>query len=249
MVVDCLAGVPEEQLRRRAAIVPHAGLIYSGKCAGAVFGRLALPSTIVIVAPNHTGRCNSPGASLWLRGAFETPLGVVAIDEAFAATLEQSCDLVADDPAAHRFEHAIEVELPFLQVLAPGARIVPLVLAWDDWERSERLGASLADAVRATSGDVLVVASSDMTHYESAPSAERKDRMALAAIDRLDGYALLEACRREQISMCGRAPVAVVLKAARALGAGRAQLLDYRHSGAVTGDDASVVTYAGITIE
>ncbi len=248
VVDECLAGVPDEARRCRGAIAPHAGLVYSGACAGHVFGRLAIPRTVVVIAPNHTGRCRSPGASLWRAGAFDTPLGAVPIDEVFAAALEDACDLVAHDPVAHRDEHAIEVELPFLRRRASDAAIVPLVLAWDDWARSERLAAALANVVRAAERDVLLVASSDMTHYEPAAGAERKDRQALAAIQALDGRGLLEACRRERISMCGRAPAAVVVEAARRLGATQAEVVDYRHSGWVTGSDAEVVAYAGVLV-
>ena len=248
LVEECLDGVPNEQAHCRAAIVPHAGLVYSGRCAAAVLGRLAFPPTIAILAPNHSGYCESPGASLWRSGAFETPLGPVSVDEPFSAGLERTCDLVAHDPAAHHFEHAVEVLLPFLQVLAPRATIVPLVLAWDDWRRSERLAAALADFAGASPNDVLFLASSDMTHYETAASARRKDRVALDAIERLDGSALLDACAQERISMCGRAPAAVVVDAARRLGALGARLVDYRHSGMVTGDDTSVVAYAGVVI-
>ena len=113
VVAACLDGVPDEARHCRAAIAPHAGLVYSGRCAGAVFGRLRLPPTVVILAPNHTGICRSPGASLYRQGAFEMPLGAVPVDAAFSEALMRASDLVADDPAAHQFEHAIEVELPF----------------------------------------------------------------------------------------------------------------------------------------
>lgn len=253
LVETCLEGVTAERQRCHAAMVPHAGLIYSGKCAGAVFGRLALPRTVVLLCPNHTGTCRSPGASLWRSGVFDTPLGPVSIDEMFAVALEQACSLVAHDPAAHRFEHAIEVELPFLIARSPGTTIVPIVIAWTDWTRSAALAAALAETVAARrrvapGRDVLLIASSDMSHYEGAPEAERKDRLAMTALGRLDGRALLEVCERERISMCGRAPAAVVLEAARLLGASDAQVVDYRHSGWVTGCDDNVVSYAGVLI-
>jgi AmmeMemoRadiSam system protein B len=255
VVAECLEGVAETPRRSIAAIAPHAGLIYSGRCAGAVFGRLPPPKTIVILAPNHTGVCDSPGASLWRSGAFETPLGPVRVDEPVATALLERCDLVAHDPAAHRHEHAIEVELPFIAVRAPGATIVPLVIAWDDWPRSERLAtalAGIAEEVRAAGGDaqrILLLASSDMNHHESADVAARKDAQALAAIEALDGRGLLDVCARERITMCGRAPAAIVLEAARRLGATAAQVVDYRHSGLVSGSNASVVSYAGVLID
>jgi AmmeMemoRadiSam system protein B len=252
-IETCLEGIPPERRCCEAAIVPHAGLIYSGRCAGAVFGRLALPRTVVVLCPNHTGTCHSPGASLWRSGVFDTPLGAVSIDEAFAIAVEQACSLVAHDPAAHRFEHAIEVELPFLIARSPGTTIVPIVIAWTDWSRSEELAAALSETVAARrsvapGSDTLLIASSDLSHYEPALEAERKDRLAIAAIERLDGRALLQVCERERISMCGRAPAAVVLEAARRLGASDAEVVDYRHSGWVTGRDDDVVSYAGVLI-
>lgn len=250
LVDECLGPEPPAGQPVRGAIVPHAGLIYSGRCAGEVFRRIALPPVAVIVAPNHTGRCGAPGgASLWARGAFDTPLGRCEVAAEFAQELAERTDLVAHDPTAHRTEHAVEVELPFLRVRAPGTAIVPLVLAWDDWDRCRALGEALAEVVRRWPEPVVLLASSDMTHYEPAASAARKDRMALAAVERLDGEELLDVCRRQGVTMCGRAPAAAVLEAVRRLGAEAAAVVDYRHSGMVTGDDRRVVAYAGVIAE
>jgi MEMO1 family protein len=233
----------------RAVIVPHAGYVYSGPTAAAVFARVALPSLVVILAPNHTGVSRAPGgASLWEAGAFTTPLGDVPVDEPFAAALQGASPLVGVDHDAHRGEHAVEVELPFLQTLRADARIVPLVLAWDSWEACRALGEALATLVRRWPEPTLLVASSDLNHYEPAAVSERKDAAALEAVTALDGADLLARCRRERISMCGRAPAATVLAAARALGAARAELVDYRHSGWVSGDDSQVVGYGGVVI-
>jgi AmmeMemoRadiSam system protein B len=213
-----------------------------------VWGRVRIPDTVVVLAPNHTGAMGSPGASLWARGRFATPLGDVPIAEAFAESLMARCTLVAHDPSAHIREHAIEVELPFLRLIATDTRLVPIVLAWDQWSPTLELASALAEVVREWDDDVLLVASSDMTHYESAAVAERKDRLALEAMQRLDGQELLSVCHREAVSMCGRAPAAVVIEASRQLGASTAELVDYRHSGLVTGDDREVVAYAGVVI-
>ena len=231
-------------------IAPHAGYVYSGPTAAAVFARVALPDLIVIVAPNHTGVCRAPGgASLWEDGAFRTPLGDVPVDAACAARVAAATSLVAIDHEAHRGEHAIEVLLPFLQVLRPaGARIVPLVLAWDTWEAAREMGEALARVVREAGEPVLLLASSDLNHYEPASVSERKDARALEAVTALDGAELLARCKRERISMCGRGPAAVVLAAARALGATRADVVDYRHSGWASGDDSQVVGYGGVVI-
>lgn len=235
--------------RFRGVLAPHAGLVYSGRCAAEVFGRVRIPPVVVVLAPNHTGRCEAPGgASLWARGAFRLPVGELAVAEEFAAELMSRSDLVADDREAHRGEHAVEVELPFIALLRPEASIVPLVLAWTDWERCRRLAESLAGLVANWPEPVLLVASSDMTHFESAESAAVKDRAALSALERLDGRELLAACSKDRITMCGRGPAAVVAEAARRLGATRGTVVDYRHSGWVTGDDSSVVAYAGMVM-
>lgn len=233
----------------RGAIVPHAGLMYSGACAGIVFRDIAIPPVVVILAPNHTGRLGAPGgASAWMRGSFRTPLGTLCIAEEFLAALAGRCALVAHDPLAHHQEHAVEVELPFIQRLAPTAAIAPLVLAWDEWSYCRDLGTALAETVRSWRESVLLLASSDMTHYESAASCAKKDRLALNAVEKVDGEALLAVCERHHVTMCGRAPAATVLEATRELGATAGQVVDYRHSGWVTGDDSRVVAYAGVVI-
>ncbi len=244
-----LGNVDAPRQAARAAIVPHAGLIYSGQCAAHVFRRVEIPPLVVIIGPNHRSECGHPGgAGVWKSGVFDTPLGAIRVAEDFVERLQGVCALVGHDERAHRREHCVEVELPFLAVLAPETRIAPILLAWDDWARCKELADALVDVVKEWPQDVLLLASSDMTHYESAVSAEHKDRVALAAIARLDGRELLAACREHGVTMCGRAPSAVVLEAASQLGANRADVVDYRNSGWVTGDDSDVVAYAGVVI-
>ncbi len=238
-----------DRVRALGAIVPHAGLVYSGACAARVFSRLEIPRLVVVIAPNHTGRGTAPGgASAWMTGGFETPLGRVPVNPEFMSRLAERCTLVSHDPAAHVAEHAIEVELPFLQVCAPESAVAPLVLTFDDWTRCRWLAEGLARAAADWPEPVLLLASSDMTHYEPAAAAERKDREVLEHVGRLDGRGVLETCRRLGVTMCGRAPSAVVLEASRRLGARRAEVVDYRHSGWMTGEDDSVVGYAGVVI-
>ncbi len=234
----------------RAVIAPHAGYIYSGPTAAAVFARVTVPGLVIMLAPNHTGISEAKsGVSLWEAGAFRTPLGDVPVDAGAAqALLEISEGLVDVDHDAHRAEHAVEVELPFLQILRSDVRIVPLVIAWDAWEPARLLGETLARLVQAAGEAVLLLASSDLNHYEPAAVSERKDAAALAAVRALDGAELLACCKRERISMCGRGPAAVVIAAARALGAKQGEVVDYRHSGWVSGDNARVVGYAGVLI-
>jgi MEMO1 family protein len=233
----------------RAAVAPHAGYAYSGLTAAHVFARLEIPSVVVILAPNHTGVCDAPGgASLWEAGAFRTPLGDVRVDDRFAGALLEASPLVGRDHAAHAREHAVEVELPFLQLRRADVRIVPLVLAWDVWDRCRELGEALGELVNRWPERPLLLASSDLTHYEPASVAARKDRRALEAVEALDGAELLARCRGEHISMCGRAPTATVLAAVRMFGDVHAEVVHYSHSGLVTGEDDAVVGYGGVVI-
>lgn len=215
-----------------------------------VFARVSVPGLVIILAPNHTGTCRAEsGVSLWEAGAFRTPLGEVPVDADAAQTMrEMSKGLIEVDHDAHRGEHAIEVELPFLQLLRADVRIVPLVIAWDTWQPARLLGETLAQVIRAATEPILLVASSDLNHYEPAAASEEKDAMALNAIHVLDGEELLARCKRAHISMCGRGPAAVLLRAARDLGAKEAVVVDYRHSGWVSGDIGRVVGYAGVVI-
>ena len=233
-----------------AVISPHAGYLYSGPTAARVFARTTIPGLVIILAPNHTGvSAAKEGVSIWEAGAFQTPLGDVPVDaDAARALIEISHGMVDVDHDAHRGEHAIEVELPFLQMLRADVRIVPLVIAWDQWQPARLLGEMLARLVQAAGEPVLLLASSDLNHYEPAAVSERKDHTALAAVGALDGEELLARCKRERISMCGRGPAAIVLAAARALGANRAEVVDYRHSGWISGDNERVVGYAGVVI-
>ena len=250
LLADARSAVRPSDRPAVGVIAPHAGYIYSGRTAAAVFAQVTIPGLVIILAPNHTGLSDAEGGvSLWEAGAFRTPLGDVPIEAELAqALLEISRGVVSVDHEAHRAEHAVEVELPFLQMLRSDVRIVPLVLAWDSWEPARQLGDILARLVRAAAEPVLLLASSDLNHYEPAAVSEAKDARALEAVRALDGDELLARCKRERISMCGRGPAAAVIAAARALGATRADVVDYRHSGWVSGDNARVVGYAGVVI-
>jgi AmmeMemoRadiSam system protein B len=232
-----------------AAIAPHAGYVYSGLTAAHVYARLDVPRAVVVLAPNHTGlgRARS-GGSVYARGSLRTPAGEVPVHEALAAALLAACDLLEDDPLAHEREHAVEVHLPFLLARRPDLAVVPIVLGWSDWPRTERLGAALAQVVRGWPEPVLLVASSDMNHYEAAAVNAAKDALALGEVERLDGERLLAVTAQHRVTMCGRVPSAAVLYAARLLGASHADVVHRSHSGEVTGDDDRVVSYAGVIV-
>jgi hypothetical protein len=229
-----------------AVIVPHAGYIYSGATAGKTFASVDLPKRVVILCPNHTGA----GAALacMARGKWTTPLGQVPINEQLADALMRAHPGLADDASAHRREHAIEVQLPFLQVLLGQFSFVPICVGTQHLDTLEALGGALAEIVKAWPEPVALVVSSDMNHYEAAAVNRRKDDLALKSITELSPDGLHEAVVENRITMCGFAPAVSALYAARALGANRSEIVDYTHSGMVTGNDAEVVSYAGVRI-
>lgn len=176
------------------------------------------------------------------------PLGPVPLDSRLNALILQHIPLVQTDTQAHRQEHSLEVQLPFLQMLRPDVSIAALCLGYGDFSVLEEIGRGLASAITAFGGDVLIVASSDMSHYESAASARAKDGLALERITAFDPEGLLRVCRTERITMCGVVPAAIMMVAAARLGATRAQVIAYGTSGDVTGDDRQVVGYAAVTV-
>jgi AmmeMemoRadiSam system protein B len=227
-------------------VVPHAGYVYSGRVAAAVYARVALPDRCIILGPNHTGR--GAGAAIMSAGEWETPLGRLAIDAELAAAIRAHTPGVAEDPVAHAREHSIEVQLPFLQHLGRPTRFVPLCLLRHEFAACADVGQGLAAAVSQIAAPVLLVASTDMSHYLPRDQATALDRRALDAILALDAEGLHAVVRRLGISMCGVHAVTAMLVAARALGAGRAELVRYTDSGEAAGDTRQVVGYAGLTI-
>jgi MEMO1 family protein len=235
--------------RALGILVPHGGYMYSGATAGAAFAAVEVPGTCIILAPNHTGRGRArQGGSLLIDTAYRTPLGNVEPDADLGAELQRRAHpLLIEDPLAHAEEHGVEVLLPFLQMCNEAVRVVPVVLGWDDWERTRRLAQAIHDVI-AGRDDVLIVASSDMNHYDPAPASTDKDAAALERIVALDGEGLLEVTRSRHISMCGRVPVACALAVARVAGHARAEIVGYSHSGLINGNNDRVVGYAAALI-
>ena len=236
----------EPRIRALGCVVPHAGYMYSGHVAGAVYRRLDLPRRMVILCPNHTGM--GEPLAIMSEGAWHTPLGDAPIDAAMANELKSRMSLLTEDQEAHRYEHALEVQLPFLQVLAPGFQFVPITVGTSNFEALSALGVVIGAVAAEAAEAVLVIASSDMNHYESDDITRIKDRRAIDQILALDPRGLYETVHEGNISMCGYGPAVVMLTAARKLGAENAKLIRYATSGDVSGDRDMVVGYAGIAV-
>jgi AmmeMemoRadiSam system protein B len=235
-----------EKAAALGCIVPHAGYIYSGHVAGAVFSRLDIPPQAILMCPNHTGR-GTP-LSIMSEGTWKTPLGAMHIDSNLAEHLKRQFEFLEEDAEAHRSEHAAEVELPFLQVLRPEAKFVPIAVGTRQFEVLEALGLAVAEVITAAGGNILMIASSDMNHYESDAVTRAKDHKAVEKILEIDPLGLYEAVLAENISMCGLGPAIVMLTAAKQLRATSAELVKYATSGDVSGDRDLVVGYAGVVI-
>jgi len=227
-------------------VVPHAGYMYSGHVAGAVYARIQVSRRCIVVCPNHTGM-GTP-LSLMSRGSWQTPLGDVEIDSELADALVRAFPPLSDELSAHRVEHAVEVQLPFLQTLQRGIRFVPIALGTRQFDALEGLGFAIAEVLASIDEPVLVVASSDMNHYESDPVTRVKDEKAIERILALDARGLYDVVMQEEVSMCGFGPTVAMLTAARQRGARRADLVKYATSGDVSGDRQMVVGYAGIVV-
>lgn len=228
-----------------ALVGPHAGYMYSGAILGQTYAQTVVPRRVVVMGPNHTGR--GVARSLWPEGSWQLPGGSVAVDEALNAALIEHCG-VEPDREAHRREHALEVHLPFARARQPDLRIAALCLARLGLDACRQLGEGLARVVRDSDLPVLLVASTDMSHFETAQRGAQLDRMALDRVQALDPEGLYQTVREHEISMCGVVPTTVALFAARQLGATEAQLVRYGHSGQVSGDHDRVVGYAGLVV-
>ncbi len=227
------------------AMAPHAGYVYSGRIAGATYACLEVPERILLLGPNHTGL--GKARSLWPGSAWRTPLGDVSIDRQLCQCLRRYARL-DEEREAHRYEHAIEVQLPFLQKLQKRLSIAALCLGRLSLDECIELGDQLARALADVSGPVLIVCSTDMSHYISAGEAQRLDDLALAQALAMDPEGLYRTVVQHRISMCGFVPTTVGLALARGLGAQAARLVDYGNSGETSGDFERVVGYAGLVV-
>jgi AmmeMemoRadiSam system protein B len=233
-----------EKMDALGCVVPHAGYMYSGHVAGAVYARLNLPDRFIILCPNHTGM--GKPLAIMSQGSWDTPLGQATIDHKLATQLRNSDPAIREDFDAHRAEHALEVQLPFLQDLKPRFTFVPLAIGVGAYQPLAQLGEALAQVV--ADQKVLIIASSDMNHYESDAITRIKDAKAIERILKLDPEGLFDVVVNEEISMCGYGPTVAMLTAAKRLGAQSAELIKYATSADVSGDRDTVVGYAGVIV-
>jgi hypothetical protein len=240
--------IPESSDKKRVIgiISPHAGYLYSGSIAGRVYSQIEIPATVLIIGPNHHGA----GAAVALSpdGEWLTPLGLLPIDSRLNKLLLRHVPFIKSDAYAHHQEHSLEVQIPFLQYLRPDVSVSALCLGYAEFHALKQIAFGIAAAIREYGEEVLIVASSDMTHYESAESARIKDETALERVLALDARGLLDRCRSQRITMCGVVPSAVMLEASLGLGATKADLVAYGNSGDVTGDNRQVVGYASVVV-
>jgi AmmeMemoRadiSam system protein B len=229
-----------------AVVSPHAGYEYSGPVAAHSYlhvSSLRDPDLIVVVAPNHYGI--GSGVSTFKEGEWETPLGRMKVDEEAAAELVRTSEVTAFDPDAHRMEHSLEVQLPFLQeIYGDSVPFLPISLLFQDSDTAKNIAASIVKVIGTKKA--VLVASSDLTHYEPAAVAKKKDSALLECIVKMDNEAFYSTLERLQVTACGYGPIATVMEASLAIGLGRGELLKYANSGDTTGDNSQVVGYGSL---
>jgi MEMO1 family protein len=240
-----VVGDPDKPpLRVRACLLPHAGYVYSGHVAGAVLARIALPGKIIILGVRHYP--HGEPAAILSTGAWRTPLGDVPIDEPLAEALKNACPVLREDSVAHSAEHSLEVQLPFLQVLAPDFTFVPVAMGTVQFESLVSVGGGISRVLEASKENVLLLTTSDLNHYEDDATTRIKDRKAIEELLALQPRGLYDTCRNHEISMCGLGPATAMLTALNALGVKNSELVKYATSADVSGDRSAVVGYAGM---
>jgi len=233
-----------QQLNIYGSVVPHAGYSYSGAVAAHAYYKIVengYPETFVILCPNHTGL--GTAVSIFNEGKWNTPLGDVEIDEEFANNMILNSKFIDSDTSAHIKEHSCEVHLPFLQYFSSDFKIVPVVMWMQDMETSVDIAESIVKTAKNLKRSICIIASTDLTHYESKSIAEKKDKLVLDAINRMDEFALLNSVENHRITMCGYGPTISTINASRVLGSKKGEVLKYATSGDISGDLSSVVGY------
>jgi len=232
-----------DKVKALAIMSPHAGYMYSGSLAAKTFHQVEVPETVVLLGPNHTGQGGPIALST---ETWDMTLGQVEINNEFNTLLQLNSTLFRVDELAHRFEHSIEVQIPFLQMQKNNLKIVPVILSHLSYDHCQELAKALATTINQYKKDILIVASSDMSHFESRKIAQQKDSMALGKIEQFDPKGLFHTVIENNISMCGMIPTVITMLAVKILGATSSQLIDYTDSGYVAGETSQVVGYAGV---
>jgi MEMO1 family protein len=225
-------------------LMPHAGYVYSGAVAGAAISRVKFKDTFIIIGPSHSG-LGKP-FSVMPEGTWRTPLGEVEVDSELAQKIIELSHYAEEDYAAHAQEHAIEVQIPFLQYIKPDVKIVPIILLGDSAEIYQEIGHAIARAIKELKRGAVILASGDMSHYEPAEEARKKDMKAVEAMLALDADELTRRYKNLHITMCAHGPLVTTITAVKDLGAKSAELVKYQNSGDATGDYSAVVAYAGV---
>jgi AmmeMemoRadiSam system protein B len=245
LVRQCLrqeSPVPKEHVK--GCLVPHAGYIYSGNVAGAVFARIEMPQKVIVLGVRHFPRGES--VAILSDGAWRTPLGDLPVDSQLAQACKEQCSILKEDAIAHAQEHSLEVQLPFLQVLQPATQFVPIALGTIKFEELQQIGEGVARVIASSREEILLLTSSDLNHYEDDMTTRRKDALAVAQLEAMDPHGLYDICRKESISMCGLGPAVASLVALRALGTTRSETVMHATSAAISHDYRRVVGYAGL---
>ena len=234
----------DNKIHAQGIIAPHAGYMYSGNVAGSVYSRIEIPDTIILLGPNHTG--DGPPISAMTEGLWSTPLGDIEIDAEIAKSICKASPKIQSSAKAHQREHSLETQLPFLQYFRSSFRIVPICFMRSAWEDCLHTAKAILEGIGEKK--VLIVASSDMNHYESHDKTKSKDRLAIEKILALDPKGLYETVRKEEISMCGVVPASIMLLCSKKLGAKKSKLIRYQTSGEINKDFGQVVGYAGMAV-
>jgi AmmeMemoRadiSam system protein B len=239
------AGV-QQKLRAHGVLAPHAGYIFSGATAAKALAGVKIPRQVILLGPNHHGR--GARAAVYDSGAWVTPLGEVQVNAELGARLVEEVSGFSSDCDAHRFEHSLEVMLPLLQYQRPDVEIVPVMLREHNFATLEQMGTELAQILRGFDEDVLLLTSSDMSHYVAADVAREQDMSVLELLTRGQAHQMYTHVLEHRISMCGIFPATLMLTTLNALGGRPCQgrLIEYTHSGMVSGDSSAVVGYAAV---
>lgn len=247
LIEDLKDMIPESTIKKQVlgVIVPHAGYIFSGHCAGKVFGQVEVPDTVIILGVNHYG--DGYAFAVDHHEYWDTPLGEVEVDEEFRSALLANSQIFKTDSNVGQQEHSLEVQVPFIQYINPNAKILPITISSRNIDQLMTAGQELASIVNKFP-NTLIVASTDMSHFISAKAAEKKDALAIKEIFKRDPESLLNVVLKNDITMCGVCPTAIMLSAVNQLGAQKVEQVEYTHSGARTGDTREVVAYLGMIV-